>query len=93
MTLGTITSGHLGPAALAGGGLLPNVLGLLPGPWGEAWTGIDTGCLCHRDAWEQRNSCRAALQLGQLRAAYPANTAPLGELYRGKKACITLESS
>ena len=50
MTLGTITAGHLGPGALTGGKLLPNVLGPLPGPWGEAWTGIGAGCLCNRDA-------------------------------------------
>lgn len=30
--MGTITAGHLGPEALAGGKLLPNVLDLQPGP-------------------------------------------------------------
>ena len=34
MTLRTITAGHLGPAALTGRKLLPNVLDPLPGPWG-----------------------------------------------------------
>lgn len=57
VTLGTITAGHLGPTAVAGGELLPNVLDLLPGPWGEAWTGIGAGCLCNRDAWKQGYSC------------------------------------
>lgn len=39
LALDTVTGGHPGPAALVGANLLPNVLDLQPGPWGEAWTG------------------------------------------------------
>lgn len=73
------TGGHPGPAALAGGNLLSNVLDLQPGPWGEAWTGVSPGCLCNRHAWKQGNACQAdPPQLGQLQADYPPNTVPLG---------------
>lgn len=90
LALDTITGGHPGPAALAGGNLLPNVLDLQPGPWGESWTGIGAGCLCNGDAWKQGNSCQTDPQLGQLQADDPPNPVPLGEFYRGRKACITL---
>ena len=82
VALDTITGGHPGPAALAGGNLLPNVLDLRTGPWGEAWTGNGAGCLCNGDAWKQGNSCQTDLQLGRLQANYPPNTVLLEECYR-----------
>ena len=78
VALATVTGGHPGPAALAGGNLLQNVLDLQPGPWGETWTGIGPGCLCNGHAWKQGNSCQADPQLGQLQEDYPPNTVPLG---------------
>lgn len=52
LALDTVTAGHPGPAALAGGKLLSNVLDLQPGPAGEAWTGSGSECLCNGDGLE-----------------------------------------
>lgn len=48
---------------------------------------------CAMEMLGNGNSCRADPLLGQLRAHYPPNTAPLGESYRRRKPCITLASS
>ena len=87
--MGTITAG---PVALAGSKLIPNMLDLQPGPWGEAGTGTGAGCLCSGNAWKQGNSCPADPQLGHFWAGHLPGTAPPGEFYQGKPG-VTLASS
>lgn len=80
LALDTVIAGHPGPAALAGGELLPNVLDLQPGSRERPGKEVALNA-CAMKMLGQRNSCRADPQLGQLQADYPPNTAPLGESF------------